>query len=150
MYYFLKGTFLNARWVHRIFWIYPFIKWFTCDSKHHASNLEPNGIACNTFIASGINSANILYLQIAIRTDMKLATLCHLYTILKGIIYDALRVFRCIWRLHNWYWKIHSSILCYLGWPIFIIKLISLYKHKIKLIISDIINALNITDINGK
>lgn len=71
---------------------YSFNKWFTCDSKHHASKLVANGIACNTFIASSISCANILYLQIAIGTDVELATLRYLYTILKVIISDKCKV----------------------------------------------------------
>lgn len=55
----------------------------TYDSKHHASDLVADGIACNTLIASSVGSTHVLYLQIPLGTDMELATLCHLYAILK-------------------------------------------------------------------
>lgn len=56
----------------------------TCDSKHHAGNLVADWIAGDTLVAPSISSAHILHLQIALGTDVELATLCHLYTILGG------------------------------------------------------------------
>lgn len=58
---------------------------FTCDGEHHASSLVADGAARDALVASSISRADVLHLQKALRADVELAALCHLYAILKSM-----------------------------------------------------------------